>query len=69
MAARPDLLHSLDALTEYVFPKVRAEFGTRDSGSLREAVVDAAFGWNPFRFKRRLAEACAEAILSLIGEE
>lgn len=81
--ALPDLLHSLDALAEWCFPKLR-ELGIHTrfkeiGGKVRD--------WEPIGYRvfcctdsqegtrkgeaigTNLPEACAEAILSLIGED
>ena len=58
--ALPDLLHSLDAQAKWLWDKVR------DMGRFNEvvaALLDAEYDGE------HKAEACAEAILSLIGEE
>jgi len=59
-ALLPDLLHSLDAQAKWLWDKVR------DMGRFNEvvaALLDAEYDGE------HKAEACAEAILSLIGEE
>ena len=55
----PDLLHSLDAQAKWVWPKLTPE----QLGALFVEIASALFD------KRDPAEACAEAILSLIGED
>ena len=56
----PDFLHSLDAQVKWIIPEANREFGNLAVIEALERVVGDV-GLN--------AEACAEAILSLIGED
>ena len=65
--ALPDFMHSLDALNKWCFQKVRDEFGEEGWARVFKALSDSFLSLNPFG--KKMAEACAEAILSLIGED
>ena len=60
----PDLLHSLDALVKWCWPKVHASMTDVEFTVWLMKWIERVVGWD-----EDPAEACAEAILSLIGEQ
>ena len=64
MPKLPDLLHSLDALKQWIWPEVVRRFSAKKLHIILDLWVHDALE----KGELPKAEACAEAILSLVGD-